>query len=73
MAIAIPKVVEGEVGAAGEYVTLFEQRGNLALMACHEVFVWRLVHTRLLELHAVALGESFDLAVAEHGQAGQRG
>ena len=28
---------------------------------------------RLLEVHAVLLGEAFDLAVAEHGQAGQRG
>ncbi len=43
------------------------------LVACDEVFVGLLVHLGLLELHAVALGVALDLAVAEHGQAGQRG
>ena len=32
-----------------------------------------LVDAGLLEVHAVALGKAFYLAVAEHGQAGERG
>ena len=73
VAIAVPEVVEGEVGAAGEDVALLEQRSDLALVAGDQVFVGPLLHLGLLELHAVALGEAFDLAVAEHGQPGQGG
>jgi hypothetical protein len=54
-------------------MAVLEQRRDLALVARDEAFVGPLVHLGLLELHAVALGEALDLAVAEHGQAGQRG
>ena len=43
------------------------------LVARDQALVWMLVHAGALELHAVALGEAFDLAVAKHGQAGQGG
>ena len=72
-AVAVPEVVEGEVGAAGEDVALGQQRSDLALVARDQALVGPLVEHRLLELHAVALGESLDLAMREHGQAGQRG
>ena len=52
---------------------LLEQRSDLALVALDEPVVGRLVVARPLVFHAVLLGEAFDLAVAEHGQAGQRG
>ena len=73
MAVAVPEIVEGEVGAAREYVALFEQRRDLALVAGDQIFVGQLVHLGGLELHSIALAEAFDLAVAEHGQTGQRG
>ena len=72
-AVARPEVVESEVGAVGKDAAVLEQRGDLALVARDEALVGPLVHLGRLELHAVALGEAFDLAVAEHGQAGERG
>ena len=42
-------------------------------MALDEPGIGRLVVARPAVLHAVLFGEAFDLAVAEHGQAGQRG
>ena len=72
LAAAVPEVVERELGAAGEDVSLGQQRRDLALVARDQAFVGPLVQPRLLELHAVALGKALDLAVAEHRQAGQR-
>ena len=69
--MAVPEVVEGEVGAAGEDVSLGQQGRDLSLVARDEALVGPLVEHCLLELHAVALGESLDLAVGEHGQAGK--
>ena len=50
-----------------------EQWRDLALVALNEAFVGGLVVAGLVILHAVFLGEALDLAVAEHGQSGERG
>ena len=71
--VLVPEVVEGEVFAFGEDAAVLEQGGDLSLVALDEVFARPLVHLGLLVLHAVALGVAFDLAVAEHGQAGEGG
>ena len=67
------EVVEQEVAALGEEPAALEQRRDLALVALDEPLVGRLFVARPAVLHAVLFGEAFDLAVAEHGQAGQGG
>ena len=67
------EVVEQEVAALGKEPAALEQRGNLAFMALDHPGIGVLVVARALVLHAVLFGEALDLAVAEHGQAGQRG
>ena len=49
-----------------------EQREDLPLMALGQPRVGLLIERRPPELHAVLLGEPFDLAVADHRQSGQR-
>ena len=70
-AVVEPEVEEGEVGALGEDVAILEQRRDLAHVASDERLVGVLVIAGAFVLHAVLLGEGFDLAVAEHGEAGE--
>src|ERR1700733_3145985 len=70
-AILAPEVKEGKVLAFGEDVAFSKQRRDLALMAFDEMMVWRLLVARMLVLHAVLFREGFNLAVAEHWQAGE--
>ena len=73
LAVVREEVVEQEVAALGKEPAALEQRGNLAHVALDHPRIGVLVVARALILHAVLLGEALDLAVAEHGQAGQRG
>src|SRR3972149_3451543 len=61
----------GRRGGRGE-VTAVEEGEDLALVALHEPSLRLLLPAGAAELHAVLLGETLDLAVAEHRQAGQR-
>src|SRR5205823_12873233 len=70
-AIRRDEIVEPEVLDAGEERPAMEQREDLALVALDEPAVRALVPQRPAKLHAVLLGESLDLAVAEHREAGQ--
>ena len=68
-AVVEPEVEEGEVGALGEDVAVFEQRRDLPHVAVDEGLVRVLLITGALVFHTVLFGEGFNLAVAEHGEA----
>ena len=72
-AAGMEEVVEQEVRALGKEPAALEQRRNLALVALDKPVIGIFLVARPAVLHAVLLCESLDLAVAEHGQAGQRG
>ena len=69
----LEEIVEQKIVALGKDPATLQQRSNLALVALHKPMVRRLVVARPLVLHAVLLGESLNLPVAEHRQARQRG
>ena len=67
------EVIEPEVSAFGKEPAMLQQRRNLAIMALDHPRIGTLVIARPPVLHPVFLGEPFDLAMTEHGQAGQCG
>ncbi len=72
-AVVGEEIEEDEVRAFAEEPAAVKQRRDLALVTVDEVGARLLVHARLLELHAVALGVALDLAVGEHGESGEGG
>jgi hypothetical protein len=63
-------IVEAEIGRAGERRAAPQERDDRPGEVVGMRLVDGLVPTRLPELHPVALAEAFDLAVAQHRQAG---
>ena len=72
VAVGREHIEQQEVAHIGEHVTALEQREDLALVALDEPAVRGLLLECAPEFHPVPLGESLDLPVAEHRQAGQR-
>src|ERR1035438_8743493 len=72
-AVGMEEVVEQEVAALGKEPAALEQGRNLAFVTPDQPVVWRLVVARPAVFHAVLLSEAFDLAMAEHRQAGKGG
>ena len=70
--VGVEEVVEQEVRALGEEPAALEQRRDLALVALDEPMIGIFLVARPAVFHAVFFCESLDLAVAEHGQPGQR-
>src|ERR1035437_11127931 len=68
VAVAVPEIVQREVGTARKDMPPLQQRCNLALVARDQILVRPLIHLRLFELHAVALAIAFNLAMPQHRQ-----
>ncbi len=67
------EIVQQKVLHLGEQAAAVQQREYLPLVALHQVAVGLLIPVGAPVLHAVLFGKALDLAVAEHGQAGQGG
>ena len=73
IAVAVGKVIKGEIADFRKALALVQQREDLAAVAVQQSLVDLFIPVGLFVFHTVLFAEAFQLSVSEHGQTGHGG